>query len=1055
MKLFQSILKCLLGMALLCFILPTQAQNINTTLAQDINHVFNPLEKNRIPHSILLDYGFDLIDVKAFNGVLSSTNYVSTKRYNQIYTTLVSAVTAHNISGIASPTQELNEWKSLQAQANETAKTTNKASVVLSGLLYNYSTFNPNALSNNKIQVVNGQYDDKYINGVWQNPYDEKLAFAMAAPVLYINKAEVEATLPTALWHSNTTVTQIDINFGDGNGYKSLLNNAVASTTYTNTGEHTWTYRIQLNGQYKYCRQKVIVNEAATNTQARNPTCGALDIEQITATKAYQGVFGSATLQIAYGSDDCELRNPLIVAEGLDTGLLAQAGSIGDLDIISFFDAVDNSNSIDLRNLITNNTAIDYDVVYVNWDNGTDFIQRNAYVLEAVIDWVNANKVGNAQNVVLGQSMGGLIARYALRDMENNNEDHDTSLYISHDAPHQGAHIPLGVLFAARHIANEFLELPFLSSISVPVEDVGELGLAIIDDLLDAPAVNQLLINNVDTNVNRTNIAHNNWQIELRNMGYPQFTRNISLSNASHCALPQGLRSNETLLDISGSGNTTILTDIVFFVLGAGALIGDYFDDTATFLLGFLPGSSEIDIEFKAKAFPSSGTAQIYKGRLTYTKNLAWLIPITRTIFNVTKNSLSTDKFKDNFPGGVNPSNEALNASGAESNFLFGYGYNLNLNLNLNFISATSALDVGSGNATLSNSDYFRKYTSENPPTGSLAIPFDNFTTSFNNTDNNEPHISFNRRNGDWLALELNNIANDEDLFNCTYVCSDAKIFGSNQICHNTPVIYNINGWPSNANFTWNITSPGGFALTPNGSSVTVTPNGNFTGEAVLTVTASNDCGTTTSTKNLQVGSQRPIYLDENGEEQASFTFCMLNWDGISFATPPGVTQWDWQNPSGNFSMNANNNQAQFFDHTPASGFINVRTLDACGWSAPTFLYINLVDCSGGGGFGNFRMAQNPVSNGNLRVVETQDNNSSSVNSSRNASSSQNRTSENTDVTFELYDFTGLVLTTWTEQHDTVNWDYDFDVSQYEDGHYFIRIIYGDINEMHHIIIDN
>lgn len=678
MKNFKHTVQCLICLALLFASTTTQAQNINTTLAQDINYVFNPLEKNRIPHSILIDYGFDLIDVTQFDGVLRSTNYVNTKRYSQIYTTLVSSVTAYNISGIASPTQELDEWKTLQAQSNDAAITANKASVVLNGLLYNYAKLNPNALTNNKIRVSNGQYDDKYIGGVWQNPYDQKLAFAMAAPVLYINKAHVEASLPATLWHSNTTVTKIDINFGNGSGYKSLLNNSIATTTYTSTGNFTWTYRIRLsNGQYKYCRQKVIVNEASTNNQARNPACGALDIEVITATKAFQGVFGSATLQIANGSADCKLRKPLIVVEGLDTGLLAQAGSIGDLDIRSFFNAVDNSNSIDLRNLITNNTAFDYDVVYVNWDAGTDFIQRNAYVLEAVIDWVNTEKASNGsttENVVLGQSMGGVIARYALRDMENNNEDHDTSLYVSHDAPHQGAHIPPGILFAARNIANEFLELPFLSNITVEVEEVGELGLASVDELLDAPAINQLLISTVDTNGNRTNTIHNNWQTELSYMGYPQLTRNIALSNASHCAQPQGLVSNQNLMDISGVGGTTIFTDIVLSVLGAGALVGDYFDDTATFLLGFLPGSTKIDIEFKANAFPSSGTAQIYKGRLTYTKSLLWVIPITRTIFNTTENSSSSDLFVDNFPGGVNPFDIPLEDSDLESNFFLDTG---------------------------------------------------------------------------------------------------------------------------------------------------------------------------------------------------------------------------------------------------------------------------------------------------------------------------------------------------------------------------------------------
>ncbi|TXD80789.1 hypothetical protein ESY86_19960 [Subsaximicrobium wynnwilliamsii] len=322
---------------------------------------------------------------------------------------MVSSATQLNVSGIESPQQELTEWKNLQKQQNNNAKLNNKASIVLNGLFFNYSKININALSNNKISVVN----DKYINGIWQNPYDNKLSFAIVSPVFAISKSNVEVKLPTTLWHSNTAITDIAIDFGNNTGYKNLSNGNLASTNYTNIGTYTWTYRVRLsNGQYKYCRQKVKVTQVDNNNaQARKPNC-AIQEEPITSTKSFQGVFGSATLQIAYGSANCTMQKPLIVAEGLDTGLMGQGGSIGDNDINSFFQSIFQSGSNELENLTINNTAVDYDIIYVNWDSGTDFIQRNAYVLEEVIKWVNDQKAlaGSTEpNVVLGQSMGGLI----------------------------------------------------------------------------------------------------------------------------------------------------------------------------------------------------------------------------------------------------------------------------------------------------------------------------------------------------------------------------------------------------------------------------------------------------------------------------------------------------------------------------------------------------------------------------------------------------------------------------------------------------------------------
>jgi hypothetical protein len=290
------------------------SQNINTSLASDINQKFSLLEKNRIPNHILLDYGFDLIEVSQFDGVLRSTNYLDIERYNLIYNSIVSSATQLNISGIESPQQELTEWKNLQKQQNNNAKLNNKASIVLNGLLFNYSKININALSNNKISVVNDKYDDKYINGIWQNPYDSKLSFAIVSPVFAISKSNVEVKLPTTLWHSNAAITAIAIDFGNNTGYKNLSNGSLASTNYTNVGTYTWTYRVRLsNGQYKYCRQKVKVTQVDTNSnvQARNPACGLPDEVSITATKAYQGVFGTATLQIARADNCNQIRKPL------------------------------------------------------------------------------------------------------------------------------------------------------------------------------------------------------------------------------------------------------------------------------------------------------------------------------------------------------------------------------------------------------------------------------------------------------------------------------------------------------------------------------------------------------------------------------------------------------------------------------------------------------------------------------------------------------------------------------------------------------------------------
>ncbi|MFY0484107.1 hypothetical protein ACI6PS_16030, partial [Flavobacterium sp. PLA-1-15] len=682
-------------------------------------------------------------------------------------------------------------------------------------------------------------------------------------------------------------------------------------------------------------------------------------IQTINATKDYQGIFGSATLQIDDAGSDGAITNPLIIVEGLDTGLLAQAGSIGDSDLRTLIRNIEDAESDNLSDLLTGGNILangdqDYDIIYVNWNNGTDFIQRNAFVLEAVIEWVNEQKAlsgSTNKNVVLGQSMGGLIARYALRDMENTGLNHHTSLYISHDAPHQGAHLPLGMLYMARDVVNEFIETP-LGDISIPVEGGGNVGLGTIDDLLDAPAINQMLITTVDTNGNRTNTVHTNWQNELRSFGYPGQTRNIALSNASHCASNQGLISNQELVTVAGNGGTSDLTSLLMFtMLPVDQLIGEALNDVSASLLGFLPGNSSLDLEFRVNAFPSSGTARIYKGRLTYKKTFLWLLPITRTIFDNSDNSQNGDKFIDNYPGGVTPNALAISEGAGSTNWFYNYDYDLNVNLNFNFISATSALDVGSGNALLTDIDYFKIYTAANPPTGTKTIPFANFSTSSSqNNSLNAPHISFNRRNGDWLATELDANANNNQIFDCSYICSTREPNWADFICtsqmFSSPVIR------QDATYSWSISEGGNLVTATGASTQNFTLTDKNTGTGWLRINLSVDtptCGLKQYTKRIWVGLptiRQPLDCATNplNDPSCTLTLCksneylvnnLIRIEAVGLAHNSTYLDWEWVKISNNFNWNTAGANGSIRIQASQTGPVvfKVRAKNACGWT--------------------------------------------------------------------------------------------------------------------------
>lgn len=264
-------------------------------------------------------------------------------------------------------------------------------------------------------------------------------------------------------------------------------------------------------------------------------------IVPITATIPYQGYdesaayLGQAEYEIYPDNIGGIIDKPIILLDGFDPN---DGRSLPE--IYSLLDyGVGQNLANDLRNL-------GYDVFILNFPNytraatstlvsgGSDYIQRNAMVLVELLNQINAMKVGNEQNVVIGPSMGGLIARYGLRYMEMNSLDHDTRLYISFDAPHNGANIPIGF----QHLFNYMANGP-LGDATVQV---------LVDAMLKSTASREMLIDQYEGHLQSGSAFEFDpailqptgkpnfrtaFQSELDAMGFPQTVRNVAISNGA------------------------------------------------------------------------------------------------------------------------------------------------------------------------------------------------------------------------------------------------------------------------------------------------------------------------------------------------------------------------------------------------------------------------------------------------------------------------------------------------------------------------------------------
>lgn len=147
---------------LLIFQVTTNAQtDINTSFADRMNYIFQPLEKNRVPNGLLLDYAMEFTNLSNFNGTaLTDSNMVMASEFWDIYNTIYLSRIHINGFTIQSP----SVFDSLWLNQRDHGK------IVLSGLFYNFSRFRDDAMDNGLITVQNEQVIDSYVGGVWQNP---------------------------------------------------------------------------------------------------------------------------------------------------------------------------------------------------------------------------------------------------------------------------------------------------------------------------------------------------------------------------------------------------------------------------------------------------------------------------------------------------------------------------------------------------------------------------------------------------------------------------------------------------------------------------------------------------------------------------------------------------------------------------------------------------------------------------------------------------------------------------------------------------------------------
>ena len=346
-------------------------------------------------------------------------------------------------------------------------------------------------------------------------------------------------------------------------------------------------------------------------------TYPALPFRHVTLTS-----LGARAANVYLMDTGAELGRPFVFVEGIDFGL---SGTSSDLQLGDFGWAAFNGCSSDQYPMMANMPVLldslmqrGFHPVLVDFEAGTGDIFANAELLVDILTHLKEHQHDARPMALGGASMGGQIARIALRMMEDEGASHCSQLYLSLDSPHRGANIPIGLQ-------------QIIAALSSNGGAVGPLSAA-----LSSTAARQLLLKQLlPLNPRQA------YQDSLNTLGWPQWCRNIGIANG---ALGPVADPNQPLLDFE------------YAILSSEALgdIGGLLD----LEIHADPGS--ITHPFAAPFAPVTSLLEMPSGG-----NWPW--PLDLTVGHDVQGAAAWGGSLDLMPGGTRPSlhqfAEAFNAS--------------------------------------------------------------------------------------------------------------------------------------------------------------------------------------------------------------------------------------------------------------------------------------------------------------------------------------------------------------------------------------------------------
>lgn len=300
------------------------------------------------------------------------------------------------------------------------------------------------------------------------NPFLEKQVTVISPLKEKVESGTVSFKLSSSfiLQLTGLPIKNLTANFGTGTTYNLITNTVISTTnptvTFTTSGKKEFVFTVTFSNNttetlkatldiiipdtstmaFASASYNPIENFTGTSGIVTNSIENTIPFQGYNETSATKGILEYRTYYNPATNPEGttkKIKKEIIILDGFDPG---DSRKIDGLYQLMYY--TENGDQV---NIVEKLRILGFDVTLVNFPNGTDYVERNAMALVALLKRENAKLVANGSTekiAIIGPSMGGLVSRYALAYMEKNGLNHNTKLWVSFDSPHLGANIPVG-----------------------------------------------------------------------------------------------------------------------------------------------------------------------------------------------------------------------------------------------------------------------------------------------------------------------------------------------------------------------------------------------------------------------------------------------------------------------------------------------------------------------------------------------------------------------------------------------------------------------------------